>query len=1277
MNEVAISAHPNLEQLPADLQQQLSEHVDTLSHESLLPAHIRTDEWSLDQGSSEVFDQEESSIVVEASKELQHKVNRVTSAMSAAYESITSETEIEAITSDDILKTAVVLQTKEAISTGENGDRESAQQAIETILLLDTVLSDDYSSSEAASSAVLDLVKAGFARDTVEAGIATRGIVSVPRSKDEFGREHYYARPASRVIAERLPLLQVASGLEFDSAMDSMAPLVRDGLPAEDVAHRTELIGKLDSEELVALAVDAQKNKANYQLASNYGLQALRKIEDHYSIPRVYAGRELAGTIQTVYDIVNTPSNGVDNTEQTLQLHTACNRLLSFRQPGLQPYRINSSITAHLDGAVVELMVLGREDIASELISGSDGEKKQLEGAFYYTLEHEHPDVTNEALAKIAAIHSEKAEHLRRSLSAIGIDEEKINDLLATAPAPELFLGLDQADQKLLGSMSSEFFHQLCQDYRLERNTTIIKGMMQAGITNPASIENYMPIFLQFNLDDGETAQQELQQGLRFLQTIEEYNEDQADSRRQIRVSDSDFYTAIRRFSNPEAVIDLYKATLDTLPITHRSSFTELLNTFTTDTEQIMITPELIEDLSYVQSSLKKIFPQGIPLHIGSAEAARNLAMLDFDGLQKVADRIKGIGESVGDYNQPDYSLTQLIESELVSGTLDKLVTDINNADESYLRAIYTLHQINGVFTKELLNYGLYSHDPDNAIQKQQQLARLLNGKFGAFLLDENYSFRQRDNLFGVVHEEEPEKVMENFELGLDIFGEFLDLEKLKILSTITSGTEIPEDLQELGITKNGEAGINQLKAALDKFTESIFSDGTIQTELVLRHPILRDYLKVITRFEDSQFGNHDDHTLGALLTVSEREDTTLRPEFTISDTTVATKDQEALANFDIPEDAYAEWKSYTESIQRAIRIVPSHGSINWAELGGLLRELQGEITARHETLSSGIDQLQEKIDKITEAGKDPSKLQAKLDEQKQSLTSLSDIDFENVQEFDITKLTQVIHELGTHKSIAKSGVLQSLLITGALIKSRAENGTLPSFLENLHSQPDLRSLSEMADLIGHVTNRETWSYLFGNVGGEKILNTVLSTDAIQNAIERSQSIESKGTKDFRIIPTRGPLMELSGHIGDACWASKYESIAREFPNITGIILVQNPGQKFQRLAGSALLIETVSATGEPLIVLRGLNPIENVITQLDTEDFTDQIFTYVRETAEKLGRKPAVVIDDHAGGSATNRPTLFTHLNAQRQHLRKVILASSSDTTFNGYNITNQSYLI
>lgn len=186
----------------------------------------------------------------------------------------------------------------------------------------------------------------------------------------------------------------------------------------------------------------------------------------------------------------------------------------------------------------------------------------------------------------------------------------------------------------------------------------------------------------------------------------------------------------------------------------------------------------------------------------------------------------------------------------------------------------------------------------------------------------------------------------------------------------------------------------------------------------------------------------------------------------------------------------------------------------------------------------------------------------------------------------------------------------------------------------------------------------------------EKLTSTV----ALQEELSRAQNQGTKGTKSFEFIPTRGLLMEFSGHIADACWAEK-SNIGEEFPIFSSVTFAQNKGAKFERLAGASLLIEAKSKKGDNLLIIRGLNPLQNIINGLSTEDFYKKFIEYLKPIAEKMERKLAIVIDDHSGGSSTNRPVLFNYLKGLE--LKKVVLDTNPNTEFNGYDITHDCFLV
>jgi len=223
--------------------------------------------------------------------------------------------------------------------------------------------------------------------------------------------------------------------------------------------------------------------------------------------------------------------------------------------------------------------------------------------------------------------------------------------------------------------------------------------------------------------------------------------------------------------------------------------------------------------------------------------------------------------------------------------------------------------------------------------------------------------------------------------------------------------------------------------------------------------------------------------------------------------------------------------------------------------------------------------------------------------------------------------------------------------------------------------EPTVQTISDTLNFVDHIVNQEVMDTYFTDRKAGKAFRKVNSVVALSQQLTKMMGEKSDQTLPMKFVPTRGPLLELSGQIADACWASKYSLIAEDFENVTAVTMVANPDSAKEKFVGSALLLEAQNVDGEQFLIVRGLNPIENTINKLDVEDFYQTFMTWADEQAAQMDRDLLVVIDDHAGGSATNRPKLFTHLTQKSKELRQRTLSSVEDTTFNGYNITNDVF--
>ncbi|MGW4772543.1 helix-turn-helix domain-containing protein [Nocardia sp. NPDC004278] len=226
--------------------------------------------------------------------------------------------------------------------------------------------------------------------------------------------------------------------------------------------------------------------------------------------------------------------------------------------------------------------------------------------------------------------------------------------------------------------------------------------------------------------------------------------------------------------------------------------------------------------------------------------------------------------------------------------------------------------------------------------------------------------------------------------------------------------------------------------------------------------------------------------------------------------------------------------------------------------------------------------------------------------------------------------------------------------------------------------EPTLEDITLVREFVEHITNQEVFAQYFAHRQGARTFRRMTSVVALDEAIARTQGVGvSSDTTRLRFVPTRGPLIELSGHIASACWAGAYRSVAEAMPNMTAVIMVRNPDDPARTaLAGAGLLIETTSTSGEPLLLIRGLNPLETYINHISVADFYRKFTDWAHGVAAARGRRLAIVIDDHCGGAATNRPALYGYLAEACPELTP-IRVNPSDTIFNGYDVSECAYLV
>ncbi len=496
-----------------------------------------------------------------------------------------------------------------------------------------------------------------------------------------------------------------------------------------------------------------------------------------------------------------------------------------------------------------------------------------------------------------------------------------------------------------------------------------------------------------------------------------------------------------------------------------------------------------------------------------------------------------------------------------------------------------------------------------------------------------------------------------DLERAYELFGDFTTKQNYLLVKEMMSGDlteENKRELEILGIKKNGPEGIQELRQATREFTGTAFTMDGPDGEKILDSTILLDSTKKIVRFSTASFGTHDDLNFQKTIenyVKAKSEAAPLRSEYRPSHIMeIKSVDQEKQEATKISEQTLARFKVFQDGLREAVTLLREPTALT-----SLITRINEKIKVKQEVL--GI--------KLEGAPNEKAKESIKKSIQR----------LESIKIGPTTNWQETFTQLASFKDEFREELLPAVFWWSLQLK--------PDSLSQVNElieveEPKIDDISTALDFVDHITNQEVLKKYFSETEAAKKFNSLLNVSALQEEISRLQNQDSKGLTKMQFVPGRNLLTEFSGHIADACWASKYDSIIERFPNFTSLMMVLNPDNpQTRRLAGAAFLIEAEAIDGSKLLIIRGLNPQENVINSLKVSDFYKQITDYLKEIAGSMGARLAIVIDAHSGGSASNRPVLYNHLSGLTDRLQKIRPARDEDTAFNGYHIQSNVYLV
>jgi len=502
-------------------------------------------------------------------------------------------------------------------------------------------------------------------------------------------------------------------------------------------------------------------------------------------------------------------------------------------------------------------------------------------------------------------------------------------------------------------------------------------------------------------------------------------------------------------------------------------------------------------------------------------------------------------------------------------------------------------------------------------------------------------------------------------------FPKVASLQVLKLIRDVQGGVTSP-DAQELGVTQGGEEGLRQLREGLQSLANEMTQIDGISVDSMkkyLKYPVLRSILASYTRYDMAQWSTHDDGTLRDMIQyrIDVEKDGILVP---------------------MPEE-------YRPSAVVEIGLLKRmREKVTWTvdtleRYTILRREIHDASRRRRGGMGKLVDELRDEVRTLVQSLDDRLADETLKDKARASITQRRDTLLELITPPDpdqperyplrsLQEFQQNFTTLAVSKELHPR--MRMIMFAWALRRNPDWAANHKDVLSIEAAQnPDVDDIADVRQFIETIVNQETFDQYFTDQKAGDAFRNMVNTKALEAGLLRHQGVGvGKRTLAMQFVPTRGLLLEFSGQIGDACWSNKYASIAEKMPNTTAVIMKQRPGTPNERLAGSALLIETKDTRSRrPLLVIRGLNPLENVINHVSAPQFFDEFVNWARVIARERGRDLAIVIDDHSGGSGTNRPVLHSHMyDVVRRGLNKAH-PKESDTTFNSYNVTDNTYLL
>ncbi|HTB49007.1 MAG TPA: hypothetical protein VK712_02900 [Verrucomicrobiae bacterium] len=500
----------------------------------------------------------------------------------------------------------------------------------------------------------------------------------------------------------------------------------------------------------------------------------------------------------------------------------------------------------------------------------------------------------------------------------------------------------------------------------------------------------------------------------------------------------------------------------------------------------------------------------------------------------------------------------------------------------------------------------------------------------------------------------------------IEAAGDFLSPELIDELEALRGGNlEGAEMVRSLGVAKTGQEGVRQFLDIIRSLKSRLLNPDKATLGLALDNERIQDLMRDCYRANEGSY-SHNGFPEAVRRAYERFEEYLPKEGFVDSEVykihSANAKNTASRQEFD--EDVVLRYQRLKGQLEAAGEHVQSMGS---SEI------LYGGTLA---VLAEYVD------DKVGQLGARRAEL-AGDGQQARSIAGL-DIQIDGLQAVLTRGVDSLEHLEDNFLTLAKDKKLGDDIMTVLCARLMRFDLSLPpaerkkrfldiqSKIASLAEEPTTKSLATMISLIEDL--QATSERHFQTAEAQERFAKLTSVNSLTIALDKLDKRKNIG---MVFQPSRGLLLEVSGQLADACWENQYDNIADELPNVTAVTIRRSPGGKNDRLVGSFILIETRDAqTEEPVLIIRGLNPIENFINSVDVDDFFDVVFDYTHKTADRLGAKLGIAIADSSVSFGTNRPVVHGYMAKMKRGLTRVPVPRS-ETEFNGYEIQDDVYLV